>query len=206
MSGDGPSHQITRTVPFKQIQCHSLLRHNRLRLFLAARRRVRLGQLVRNFGRQAEGDMEPDKSHQTLDILDHIRPRRPARQVLLIPVGRTIRDHKTDDDAFEEDSSSVSGTEGDDAPNTVNITLETPRSMCVRKETTVTPAMLRQLSSGESRDYPYLWRRGCVVTQLAISSKTIYPDCVRKRRELMTTTYHSTAAKRPCKESRNGDE
>jgi len=55
--------------------------------------------------------MEPDESHQSLGILDHVRPRRPARQVLLIPVRRTIRDDKTDDDAFEEDSSSFSGTE-----------------------------------------------------------------------------------------------
>ena len=140
------------TVPFKQIQCHSLLLHDRLHLFIAARRRNRHGQLVCGFGRQAKWDMEPDKSHQSLGILDHIRPRRPARQVLLIPVRRTIRDDKTDDDAFEEDSSSISATEVElwwlDAPNTVNITLETPRSICVRIETAVTPTILRQLSSG----------------------------------------------------------
>lgn len=97
-----PSNQGYGTVPFKQIQCHPLLRHNSLHLFLATRRRNRLGQLVLSFGRQTKWDMKPDESHQTLRILDHIRPRRPARQVLLIPVGRTIRDDETDDDAFEQ--------------------------------------------------------------------------------------------------------
>jgi hypothetical protein len=88
--------------------------------------------------------MEPDQSHQPLRVLDHVRPRRPARQVLLIPVGRTIRDDKTDDDAFEEEDFRLGfparrGRTWLDAPNTVIITLETPRSICMRNEAAVTP-------------------------------------------------------------------
>src|SRR6267142_4590478 len=42
---------------------------------------------------------------------DHIRPRHPARHVLVIPARCTIRDYKTDDDTYEEGLGSVSGTE-----------------------------------------------------------------------------------------------
>jgi hypothetical protein len=49
---------------------------------------------------------------------DDIRPRRPARHVLVIPARCTIRDYKTDDDTYEEGLGSISGIEAKMARHT----------------------------------------------------------------------------------------